>query len=310
MSVDETSAVAEQISTMRLGSQEVLPSIGGVAMQFINAVTGDTRTIKTGITKLDENTGGLERQTLSVLAGRPSMGKTGLALGVARAAADDGHKVIFISLEMSAVNLWARLACGDAEIAWQDVKAHKINQEQEARLLQTSDHLSAIYDGKLVIDDRLPRSTADVWRITAQQHFDLVIADHIRIFSDPHERETKRLGLITERLKAAAKANNCHIMVLSQMSRGVEDRNDKRPTLADLRDSGEIEENADQVFMLYRDDYYNPKTNPGDTSITELWIRKHRDGIKDAKVLMAYHLKRQKFYPATEKNINLNDFTV
>jgi len=171
-----------------------------------------------------------------------------------------------------------------------------MSQEQEGQLLQKSADLAASYEGRLMIEDK-PQTTDTIWRIVANEKPDLVMVDHLRRIRDKGDNEVKRQGEITERLAEMAKELDCHVMIAAQLNRGVEMRNDKRPMLSDLRDSGEIEENVDQVFMLYRDSYYNPPVTPQPYSETELWIRKFRDGVRNAMVRLKFDERRQWFDP-------------
>lgn len=276
---------------------ETPPNALTIAAEFIDMVVADDRSVKTGIPGLDNKTGGLERQTLSVVAGRPSMGKTAVALQVAQTAARVHKlKVDFFSLEMNRKSLWARMACPRAGVTWMDVRAKRISQEQEAKLLRESELLAVDLGENLQILDKR-HTTNSIWQICAKERPDIVIVDHLRRVQDAGDNENKRQGLITERLSDMAKELDCHVLLCAQLNRGVENRGDHIPTLADLRDSGEIEENADQIFMMYRPDYYDSKLTKGDLSPTELWIRKFRDGVRDAQVLMNYNLKQQWFEP-------------
>lgn len=276
-------------------------TVDQVQLGFINAITTDGRNILTGMPGLDNNTGGLEIQTTSVLAGRPSMGKTAMELQIARnVAGPGGRRVIFFSLESNSVSLWARAACPTIDVTWMDVRAGKLDQEQEGELLRKSADLAAGYEGRLMIEDK-GQTTDSIWQMVANERPDLILIDHLRRVKDKGDNEVKRQGMITERLTEMAKELNCHVMIAAQLNRGVEMRNDKRPMLSDLRDSGEIEENVDQVLMLYRDDYYNPPPDPKDYSDTELWIRKFRDGVRNALIRLRFDERRQWFDPPEER---------
>jgi KaiC/GvpD/RAD55 family RecA-like ATPase len=289
--------IVEEMAGERPPMFDKPPTTDDIQVEFIKAVTSEGRNILTGIGGLDNNTGGLEIQTSSVLAGRPSMGKTAMELQIARnVAGPQGKKVIFFSLETNRVSLWARAACPKVGVTWMDVRAKKLNQEQEGRLLQESADLAASYEGRLMIEDKA-QTTDTIWRIVANERPDLVLIDHLRRVKDKCDNEVKRQGRITEKLAEMSKELDCHVMIAAQLNRGVEMRNDKRPMLADLRDSGEIEENVDQVFMLYRDDYYNPPMQPAAYSETELWVRKFRDGVRNAMIRLRFYERRQWFEP-------------
>lgn len=260
------------------------------------------RSIMTGIPELDEAVAGLERQTLSILAARPSMGKTTLAWQIARNVAAGGLTVLFLSLEVSAASLWAKAVCGAAGLRWRDIrlKGYKdaVPDDVIAYLSSYADEVKGNISERLLVDER-PHNTGDVMALADKYHPDLIIADHLRLFKDKGDSEVKRQGEISSRLKEIAKAFNCHVMSAAQLNRGVEARaaDDKRPTLADLRDSGEIEENADLVMMIYRDDYY--KQSPaGKVSETEILIRKYRDDVGRQMVKLSFDMEHQWFKSA------------
>lgn len=294
--IEKVHTLLEELAGQRVRRQEKLPTAEQAGLEFIEAVSSEVRSITTGIPGLDNNVGGLERQTLSVLAARPSMGKSSLGFQIARnVVSPGGMKVIFFSLEMNRVNLWARAACGMAGLSWLDLRAGKITDEEHAKVMQENDKLIQRYGDRLIIDHDMT-DTDRVWQVVSSEKPDLVIIDHLRLLKDKHDSEVKRQGMITERLHDLSKVADCHIMALAQLNRGVESRSDRRPMLSDLRDSGEIEENSDLVFMLYRDDYYNA-TEYSRYSDTELLIRKFRDGIRDARLWLRFDTKRQWFDP-------------
>lgn len=252
-----------------------------------------TATVESMIVPLDEALGGLERGTLIVIAARPSMGKSALGWQIARNVALQKKLVVFFSLEMSSRALWMRAACPIAGVDYRDVKRGRLTQPQRKRLQQESEALAGNYADYLVIDDKV-HSTDTLWQVVSSLHPDMVIVDHLRLLKDKHEKEHKRLGMITERLKDLSKAYNIPVIALAQLNRGLESRQEKRPGLADLRDSGEIEENADVVIMLHRDDYYQ-KNGIAEKSEAELLIEKNRNGTRLGRVLLMYDLKAQWF---------------
>ena len=262
-----------------------------VADEFAALVKAGNRSVPSYIPKFDQATGGFERQTLTVLAARPSIGKTALAFQEARNIAHAGNKVWFFSLEMSKASLWARAACPLIGTTWRDVRAGKLTNAQTTNLLAESYSLAAAYSDRLVINDE-QQSTETIWRAVMQHHPDFVIVDHIRLCKDTHTSETKRMGVITQRLKDLAKAANIPVLALAQLNRQSEIRGkaDKRPQLADLRDSGEIEENADLVLMLHRESENNVLGE-----LTELWVRKFRDGPRDALIRLSFNPKKEWF---------------
>lgn len=278
-----------------------------MGVEFMEAMLEQDNDIRTGIPKLDNNIGGLERHTVSIIAGRTSMGKTALALQIARnVAGPENKKVIFFSLEMKRKNLWARMACGNAGLSWQDKRAGNLTQDDEQRILQESDQLIKLLEEKLFVVDSAC-DTERIWKIVSQHKPDLIVVDHLRLVKDKQgESEVKRQGWIMERLHDLAKDQNCHVMVLAQLNREVDRRGDHLPVLADLRDSGEIEENADLVIMLYRPDVYDNNSKPQLISETHLLIRKFRDGIRNGRIKLDFDTRKQWFTspddPADYKN--------
>jgi replicative DNA helicase len=296
----EVQTLIDEMSQHRPSKQEKIPDANQIGLEFVEAVTRGQRNLTTGIPGLDNNTGGLERQTMSVLGGRPSMGKSSLASQIARNVVDPGgEKVLVFSLEMSRISWWKRIACGMAGVSWLDFSSGKLSQEEEAQVFQENDKLMERYGDKLLIDDDDKTDTERIWRVVSVEKPSLVVVDHLRRVKDKNDNEVKRQGWISERLSDIAKVHDCHVMTVAQLNRGVESRtgDERRPVLSDLRDSGEIEENADLVFMLYRKDYYDDGSVFQRYSETELLIRKFRDGVRNAKILMDYDTKRQWFKP-------------
>lgn len=286
------------MAEMNIQNQIDIPVAFDVAETFDRVVTNGLRSVQTFIPALDNATGGLECQTLSVLAARPSIGKTALAWQIARSDAYNGKKVLVFSLEMSAVNLWARAACPQIGTTWRDVRSGKLTADQKERLLEESYKLAAQFDERLRIIDT-PQTTETIWQTVAQLRPDLVIIDHLRLVKDTATSEVKRLGMISQRAKDIAKNFECAVLLLAQLNRQSETRGsgEKRPILADLRDSGEIEENADLVLMLHRENF-DGERKP-EKSITEAWIRKFRDGPRDVLIRLLFDPKQEWFEEVT-----------
>lgn len=257
------------------------------------------RSIRTGIRGIDRATGGLERETFSILAARPSMGKSTLAWQIARQVAERNGQVLFFSLEMAASQLIAKTACGEMGLRWKDIRAG-MKDDDRINLKAKADELARRWGNNLLIDDN-PSSTEIIWQTTARYKPDLVIIDHLRLVQDKEESEVRRLGMITKRFKQLAKQYKCHVLCLAQLNRAAEQRDQKRPQLADLRDSGEIEENADLVMMIYRDEYYNEDKTLGRYSETEIWLRKYRDDVRNQKITLEYDTTAQMFIEPEDK---------
>jgi replicative DNA helicase len=241
-------------------------------------VTGVT----TGLRDLDKKLGGLHPSDLVVLAGRPSMGKTALATKVAFSAAlaykerrnDDGSleviegaKVAFFSLEMSSEQLATRLLSEETEIPSDKIRRGEVKGEDFPRFVEVSQRLARV---PLFIDDT-PALTVSALRTRARrlkrQHgLGLIVVDYLQLLSPPHgtrpENRVQEISAITRALKALAKELNVPVLALSQLSRAVEQREDKRPQLSDLRESGTIEQDADVVMFVYREQYYHEREVP------------------------------------------------
>lgn len=284
--------IVRNLGEMDIQRQSTIPVAFDVAETFDKVVTDGLRSVETFIPSIDNATGGLERQTLSIIAARPSIGKTALAWQIARAAAYNGRLVLFFSLEMSAVNLWGRAACPTIGTTWRDVRAGKLNANQKENLLAESYKMAANFEERLRIVDT-PQTTDTIWQTVAQLRPDLVIVDHLRLVKDQAPSEVKRLGQITQRLKDLSKNFGCAVLLLAQLNRQTEMRSEKRPILADLRDSGEIEENADLVLMMHREEAQTD-TKP-QKSLTEVWVRKFRDGPRDVLIRLWFDPKQEWF---------------
>ncbi|MBI4921344.1 MAG: replicative DNA helicase [Devosia nanyangense] len=236
----------------------------------------------TGLADLDRMMGGLQKSDLIILAGRPGSGKTSLGTNIAFHVArtwkgettPDGHRktvdggqVGFFSLEMSAEQLATRILSEQSEISSSDIRRGNIHESQFSRLVDVSNMMSTI---PLYIDDTgglsISQLTARARRLKRQKGLDLIVIDYIQLLSGSsrkaNENRVQELTEITTTLKALAKELEVPIIGLAQLSRAVEQRDDKHPQLADLRDSGSIEQDADVVLFIYREEYYLKNKEP------------------------------------------------
>jgi replicative DNA helicase len=228
---------------------------------------------------LDDLTSGLQAGDLVVLAARPSMGKTALALSVALHAAQEGYRVGLFSLEMSAEQLTLRLLSGESRIRHHSIRNATINSDEWMDLTNAAARLA---EKKLFIDDTAMQSITDirakVRKLQAEHGLDFIVIDYLQLLRSTKRFENRHqeVSEISRSLKALAKELNIPVMALSQLSRAVDSRVDKRPMLSDLRESGAIEQDADLIMFLYRDVVYNPDTEePG---MAELIVGKQRNG--------------------------------
>ena len=228
--------------------------------------------VPTGLRDLDDRLGGLHKSDLIIIAGRPGMGKTALATNIAFNAAkkfqQDGKKkasVAFFSLEMSAEQLSTRILAEQSRIKSNDIRRGKISEEQFDKFIETSKNISEL---PLYIDETPAISIAALSnrarRIKRLSGLDLIVIDYIQLMRANFAREgrVQEISEITQGLKALAKELSVPVLALSQLSRAVEQRDDKKPQLSDLRESGSIEQDADVVMFVYRESYYLQNKEP------------------------------------------------
>jgi len=238
--------------------------------------------VPTGFADLDEMTRGLQPGDLVIIAARPSMGKTSLVLNMAQyVATQPEHTVGFSSLEMSKESLFLRLLTSEAQIDSHRLMSGAIGQKDYGRISHALETLSAM---KLYIDDTagigVLEMRAKARRLKAEHGLNLLVIDYIQLMTGRgrFENRTLELASISRSLKGLAKELNVPIVVLSQLSRAPEARSDHRPQLSDLRESGALEQDADVVLLIYRDDVYNKDPNNPDAGIAELILAKQRNG--------------------------------
>ncbi len=266
-------------STLSPLNTEVQSAISHIEMLMDRG--GDLTGLPTGYSVLDQMTGGLQDGDLFIIAARPSMGKTAFALNLARnVAVTGGGRVAIFSLEMTTQSLVMRLLSSEAQVDGSGFRNGFIPKESYNGLVAAADRLS---NAEIWIDDS-PAPTvlemrAKCRRMHAQQGLDLVIVDYLQLAhgdSNTQSRE-QEISEISRGLKGLAKELKIPVIALSQLNRGPETRkDDKRPILADLRESGAIEQDADVIAFIYRDVVYNPETT--DQDLAELIIRKQRNG--------------------------------
>jgi len=259
-------------------TMELLESIHGKH----SGVTG----VPSGFTLLDNLTGGFQKSDLIIIAGRPSMGKTSLALSCARnAAIDHGIPVGIFSLEMSATQLVLRLLCAEARVDAHAVRTGRLPEDQWANLSTRAGRLAK---APIFIDDTAGLSVlelrAKARRLKSEHDVGLVIVDYMQLMQGPKGAESREreISMISRSLKSLAKELNIPVIALSQLSRKVEERGgDKRPILSDLRESGSIEQDSDVVIFVHRPEVYgitvDENNNPTE-GIAEIIIGKQRNG--------------------------------
>jgi replicative DNA helicase len=238
--------------------------------------------VPTGFADLDEMTRGLQPGDLVIVAARPSMGKTSLVLNISQYVATQPELTVgFFSLEMSKESLFLRLLTSEAQIDSHRLMSGAIGQKDYGRISHALETLSSM---RLFIDDTanigVMEMRAKARRLQAEHGLSLIVVDYIQLMTGRgrFENRTLELASISRSLKGLAKELSVPIVVLSQLSRAPESRSDHRPQLSDLRESGALEQDADVVALIYRDDVYNKDPNNPDAGIAELIIAKQRNG--------------------------------
>ena len=252
--------------------------------------------VPTGLTDLDDRLGGLHKSDLVIIAGRPSMGKTALATNIAFYAAkkiqDEGKKssIAFFSLEMSSEQLSTRILAEQSRIKSNDIRRGRISEEQFDKFIETSKNITEL---PLYIDETPAISIAALSnrarRIKRKYGLDMVVVDYIQLMSSSNYREgrVQEISEITQGLKALAKELSVPVLALSQLSRAVEHRDDKKPQLADLRESGSIEQDADVVMFVYREAYYAERKEPRPATVEHAeWQAKMNEVSNLAEIII------------------------
>ena len=254
--------------------------------------------IPSGFKDLDNLTSGLQPSDLILVAARPSMGKTAFTLNIAtHVAVYEKKPVAFFSLEMSKEQLVQRMLCSEGGIDAQRLRVGELEEKDWTRLISAADRLAA---APIFIDDTAGITVMELRskarRLKAEHGLELIVIDYLQLMqgraSKNSDNRQQEISEISRSLKALARELNVPVIALSQLSRSVESRQVKKPMLSDLRESGSLEQDADIVMFLYREDYYDPDTE--NKNITDLIIAKHRNGPVDT-VQLFFHKQFTKF---------------
>lgn len=255
--------------------------------------------LSTGFKDLDKLTSGLQASDLILIAARPSMGKTAFVLNIAQnVAIKEKQAVAFFSLEMSKEQLVQRMLCAEAPIDAQRLRIGELENNDWDKLVRAADRLAA---APIFIDDTAGITVMEMRskarRLKIEHDLKLIIIDYLQLMqgssgSSRSENRQQEISEISRSLKALARELKVPVIALSQLSRGVESRQVKKPMLSDLRESGSLEQDADIVAFLYREDYYDPETEH--KNITDVIIAKHRNGPVDS-VQLFFHKQFTKF---------------
>ncbi len=248
--------------------------------------------VPSGFSELDNLIGGFQPSDLVIIAARPAMGKTAFALNCAANAAHRGKKVLVFTLEMTKEQLMSRILSSEACVDSSRLRKGDLSPEEQDRLIEGARQIYAINEN-LGIDETPSISLAELRSRCRRHHkefgLNMVMIDYLQLMGsankkfDSREREISEISM---GLKALAKELSVPVIALAQLNRGPDARPDKRPKISDLRESGSMEQDADMIMFLYRDEYYNPASE--DTGIAELIVAKNRHG-STSKIKLAFH---------------------
>ena len=286
-----------------VGIEEVVPVAFNEISELMDrkgVITG----VSTGFTDLNRITNGFQKSDLIIVAARPAMGKTAFALNIAQhAAIHDNRSVIIFSLEMSASQLVQRMLCTEATVSSQKIKEGTVSSDELKRLIEVMDPLSK---SKIFIDDTggisVPEIRSKCRRLRARHGLDMIVIDYLQLLQSNGSRRsdsrTQEVSDMTRQLKLLARELNIPVVLLAQLNRGPETRQDHTPMISDLRESGSIEQDADMVILLYRPAVYDEDQD----NTSQIIIAKHRHG-PTGTVMLAWQGEYTRFMNlATEYN--------
>jgi replicative DNA helicase len=302
--------ISEFSETLVIGASDQPLSVDECMRETINTLQtnwsngGNLLGLSTGFSDLDKRTHGLRRGDMIVIAGRPSQGKTTLAMNIAENVALSGGFVLAFCLDMPRDALMVRMISSVGRIDHGRLQSGQMSDDEFSRV---SSGAARLKGRALYIDDRTSLTSAQILsrarRIAHKigRKPDLVVVDYLQQLADKGDG-TERITLISRNLKNMARELDCPALILSQLNRGVESRNDKRPLMSDLRESGAIEQDADIILMMYRDEYYYPESMY--KGLAEVICRKYRNGQIGTDILSSANLNMCRFDNSAIKFIN------
>ena len=301
--MDKAEKLILEVSNRKAGQE--FASIKNIIFDVFDKVSelysskGGITGLPTGFKDLDKLTSGLQPSDLILIAARPSMGKTAFVLNIAQnIAVKEKKAVAFFSLEMSKEQLVQRMLCAEAPIDAQRLRIGELENNDWDKLVRAADRLAA---APIFIDDTAGITVMEMRskarRLKIEHDLQLIIIDYLQLMqggtgSSRSENRQQEISEISRSLKALARELKVPVIALSQLSRGVESRQVKKPMLSDLRESGSLEQDADIVAFIYREDYYEPETER--KNITDIIIAKHRNGPVDS-IQLFFHKQFTKF---------------
>jgi len=301
--MDKAEKMILEVSNRKAGQE--FASIKNIIFDVFDKVSelysakGGITGLSTGFKDLDKLTSGLQPSDLILIAARPSMGKTALVLNIAQnVAVKEKQAVAFFSLEMSKEQLVQRMLCAEAPIDAQRLRIGELENNDWDKLVRAADRLAV---APIFIDDTAGITVMEMRskarRLKIEHDLKLIVIDYLQLMqggsgSSRSENRQQEISEISRSLKALARELKVPVIALSQLSRSVESRQVKKPMLSDLRESGSLEQDADIVCFIYREDYYEPETER--KNITDIIVAKHRNGPVDS-VQLFFHKQFTKF---------------
>jgi len=274
-------SVAEQKQVSGLVDSSDLVKASIEKLEYLYANRGQVTGVSSGFTELDEMTAGFQPGEITIIAARPSMGKTAFSLNIAlHAALREKKSVAYFSVEMGKEQMMIRMLAAEAKIPLGDLRVGQLDDRTWPRLINSA---AALSDANIFIDDTAGISPFEIRakarRLKAKHGLDMIMVDYLQLMSLKQKVESREreVSEISKMLKEIAKELQVPVLALAQLNRGVEGRSDRRPMLSDLRESGSIEQDADIIMMLFREDYYD-RDNPDIKGISEVIVGKQRNG--------------------------------
>lgn len=295
--------MVEEIERIEQLSVKTENTLKNQLLEFVDNFLSDEpkNFIKTGLENIDRQIIGFEPTQLIILGARPGAGKTAVALNMMYNIARNGYPVTFFSLETTDQKILERLVSSTSNVDMlKIIQKTNISDKEANRVMQAVDKIDKLHSTGFEIIDKAHVTQQDI-RQAAMKQYDkpqVIFIDYLQLLNPDKSQKDRRLDVekISRDLKIIAKENNCVIVALSQLSRGVESRQNKRPMLSDLRESGSIEQDANMVMFLYREDYYDEMLQDKETGISEVEcnVAKNRDGVV-GMVPLNFHKFTQKF---------------
>lgn len=295
--------MVEEIERIEQLSVKTENTLKNQLLEFVDNFLSDEpkNFIKTGLENIDRQIIGFEPTQLIILGARPGAGKTAVALNMMYNIARNGYPVTFFSLETTDQKILERLVSSTSNVDMlKIIQKTNISDKEANRVMQAVDKIDKLHSTGFEIIDKAHVTQQDI-RQSAMKQYDkpqVIFIDYLQLLNPDKSQKDRRLDVekISRDLKIIAKENNCVIVALSQLSRGVESRQNKRPMLSDLRESGSIEQDANMVMFLYREDYYDEMLQDKETGVSEVEcnVAKNRDGVV-GMVPLNFHKFTQKF---------------